>query len=308
MITSAQIASIMNRQFTAFGTSRPSLGEKYVSRYRTWLERGYSADMDWIVTSAADRQDVRRRFPWVKSVLVGLDNYYSPPLQASRRLRFSRYALGIDYHILVREKLKTALTQIRNIDPKVMGRVSVDTGPIMEKAYAEQAGLGWIGKNGVFIATNIGSYCFIGTILLSVELPAMSVAENRCGGCTECLERCPTGAIVAPGMIDARRCLSYLTVEKRGDFSENEVQKLSGWVYGCDVCQEVCPWNIKWQQRTSERRYIEKREAILDYIELGKKINMDKFETVFGNSAVERLKYERLKRNVKAALKNMPKL
>lgn len=306
MITSVQIESIMIRQFTAFGISKPSLDSKYISRYRNWLEKGYYADMSWMVRSAADRFDIRRKFPWVKAILVGLDNYYSQPIFAKSGLRFSRYALGIDYHRLVKKKLETVLAQIRNVDPDVRGRVYVDTGSFMEKAYAEQAGLGWIGKNGLFIAENIGSYCFIGIILLSVELPVTGGAVNRCGSCTACLESCPTGAIVAPGMLDARRCISYLTVEKRDGFSEQEAGWLNGWVYGCDVCQEGCPWNIRWQKATTDGGYTNNRTKIYQLIEFGNGINMDKFKAVFKNSAVKRLKFENWIRNIDTVFRNAP--
>ncbi|MGC9362985.1 MAG: tRNA epoxyqueuosine(34) reductase QueG [Fidelibacterota bacterium] len=306
MITGKQIESIMTRKFTAFGISKPSLDSKYISRYRSWLEKGYYADMSWMVKSAADRFDIRRKFPWVKAILVGLDNYYSPPFFTKSGLRFSGYALGIDYHVLVKEKLETALVQIRNVDPDVRGRVYVDTGSFMEKAYAEQAGLGWIAKNGLFIAENIGSYCFIGIILLSIELPVTGSAVNRCGSCRKCLESCPTGAIVAPGMIDARRCISYLTVEKRGVFSEQEAEWLNGWVYGCDVCQEVCPWNIRWQKVTSDERYTDNRTKICRLLEFGNGINMDKFKAVFKNSAVKRLKFENWIRNIDTVFRNAP--
>jgi len=258
--------------------------------------------MEWMKRTKEDRVDIRKRFQWVKSVLVVLDNYFSCPISAKNGLKFSIYSMGQDYHTIVEKKLRSVLSGIKDIDNRIKGKIYVDIGPLMEKAYAEQAGLGWIGKNGMFIGNEIGSYCFIGVLLLSEKIKTSEMAVNRCGSCALCIDRCPAEAIIEPGLIDSNRCISYLTIEKKGDFSDREAALLNKWVYGCDICQKVCPWNRKWAKTTHDSRYIDRKDAIRQYIDLGNNGNMDKFNTVFKNTSLERLKYERMRRNIWAAM------
>ncbi|MDO9548298.1 MAG: tRNA epoxyqueuosine(34) reductase QueG [Candidatus Marinimicrobia bacterium] len=303
MITSGKIKDIVTiSKLSVCGISEPSLDEKYILQIKRWLDCGYHAEMEWMKRTKDDRMDIRKRIPWVKSVLVVLDNYFSEPISAKNGIKFSRYAMGRDYHNIVKEKLTAVLVGIKDIDKRIKGEIYVDTGPVPEKAYAEQAGMGWIGKNGVFIGNGIGSYCFIGILFLSVNIKPSEMTAGRCGSCTLCIDRCPAGAIIEPGLIDSNKCISYLTIEKKGDFSDRDAAFLDKWVYGCDVCQEACPWNRKWSKTTFEPRYIDRKDQIQKYIELGNAGNIDKFTKVFKNTAIERLKFKRIQRNMNAAL------
>ena len=303
MITLNQIKDIIsNNKLSAGGISKPLLEKKYIQQFEKWLNRGYCADMEWLKRTKNDRIDIRNKFPWVKSVLVVLDNYFNDPILTQSEIKITRYAMGWDYHDVVEEKLRAVLAEIRKIDQNIEGKIFVDSGPVMEKAYAEQAGLGWIGKNGVFIGEGIGSYCFIGILLLSIDVQRSYKTANKCDSCTLCIKRCPNGAIIEPGMIDSCRCTAYLTIEKRGDFSDTEKIRLNKWAYGCDICQEVCPWNHKWSKLTLESRYHDRKNQIRSYIDLGSPRNMDKFNLVFKNTAIERLTCKRMQRNIDAAL------
>jgi len=303
MITREQIKGFLRiSKLSAGGISKPVLEEKYLRQFEKWLNRGYHADMEWLKRTKDDRIDIRKKFSWAKSVLVVLDNYFNHPFLSHSGIKIARYAMGQDYHDVVEKKLRIVLAEIRKIDKNTEGKIFVDSGPLIEKAYAEQAGLGWIGKNGVFIGEGIGSYSFIGILLLSIDVQPSDKTANRCDSCTLCVERCPNRAIVEPGLIDAGRCIAYLTIEKKGEFSNLERNYLNKWVYGCDACQEVCPWNHKWSKLTPDPRYYDRKEQIRSYIDLGNQGNMDKFNMVFKKTAIERLTYKRMQRNMNAAL------
>lgn len=303
MITPDHIKeSIYISKLSAGGISEPSLQEKYIRQFEKWLNWGHHADMEWLKRTKEDRIDIRNKFPWVKSVLVVLDNYFNDSLPTHNGIKITRYAMGQDYHDIVEKKLRTVFAEIKKVDNCIEGKIFVDSGPVMEKAYAEQAGLGWIGKNGVFIGEGIGSYCFIGILLLSIAVQPSDKTVNRCDSCTLCIERCPNQAIIDPGLIDAGRCTAYLTIEKRGIFSNSEKTYLNKWAYGCDFCQEVCPWNHKWSKITPDPCYYNRKEQIRTYIDLGNQGNMDKFNRVFKNTAIERLSFKRMQRNINAAL------
>ena len=303
MITPDQIKNIVStNKLSAGGISKPLLSVKYIQQFEKWLIKNYHADMEWMRRTKDDRIDIRNKFPWVKSVLVVLDNYFNDPISLKSGLKISRYAQGQDYHKVIEEKMDSVLSGIKDKDSTINGKIYVDTGPILEKAYAEQAGLGWIGKNGVFIGKGIGSYCFIGILLLSIDIQPADTTANRCGACTLCIDQCPAGAIVEPGLIDSNRCIAYLTIEKKDNFSDAERARLDKWVYGCDVCQEVCPWNRKWLKTTPDSRYLDRKDQIQNYIDSGNAGNIDKFTSVFKNTVIERLKFKRMQRNMNAAL------
>lgn len=305
MINREDIQDIVNQhRLSAWGISPPTLREKYRRMFDKWLKRGYQGEMNWISRNSESRKDIQNIFPWAKSVLVVLDNYYSPSLIAKNGIRVSRYVHGIDYHTIVREKLENVLNSMRNIDRKIEGRVYVDSGPVQEKAFAEQAGLGWIGKNGVLIGHGIGSFCFIGILILSIYIEPSKSVDNLCGDCKKCIDACPNAAIVEPGLIDCKRCISYLSVEKKTDLNPSECKMLGQWVYGCDICQEICPWNQKWQKPSRDERYSERKDLIKEYIELGNRAKMDKFEIVFGDTPAKRPGFEQMKRNMRAVLEN----
>lgn len=223
-----------------------------MERYRTWLEQGYAGEMAYLTRPDAleKRADPRRILPETKSILVVAASYpnSAPATLAPLHGRVSRYAWGEDYHRWLLRRLKALLQSMQPHCGDFKQRSYVDTGPILERAWAHAAGLGWFGKNGMLIHPQIGSYLFLGVALVAAELPrSKAPAHPSCGSCTRCIDACPTQAIVAPGVIDARRCLAYLSIEHRGSIPQALRGKLGESVFGCDICQEVCPWNQRAQ-------------------------------------------------------------
>ncbi len=214
-----------------------------------WLARGFAGEMHYLSRTADRRRDVRAILPDARSVIVTATNYntsrpYSTDVTDPAVARISRYAWGDDYHEVIGLRLDALLTWLREAAGEPFeARAYVDTGPVQERVYAQHAGLGWIGKNTCLISFKRGSWLFLSVIVCTLELEPDAPATDHCGTCTRCLEACPTGAIVEPWVLDARRCLSYLTIELRGPIPEEFRGPLGPHVYGCDICQDVCPWN-----------------------------------------------------------------
>jgi epoxyqueuosine reductase len=218
-------------------------------RLRAWLHSGFHGGLRYMEQTAADREDVRRFVPGAKSV-VALAIAYSP-LGPSGPI--ARYARGDDYHRVLQKKVRRLRAFLLRLDPEARVGPSVDTAPVLERAWAERAGITWIGKSTMAIATDLGTYSFLATLITTTELDPDPPHPDRCGSCTACLDACPTGAFAGPHRLDARRCITTWNVEHRGPFPP-EAPPLHGWVAGCDVCQEVCPWN-KFAGPTRERRF-----------------------------------------------------
>jgi len=217
--------------------------------FAEWVAKGYAGEMHYLVRSADKRADVRHVLPTARSVIVlgtlyNVDRPYSTEITDPRRALVSRYAWGDDYHEVIRRRLDALVAWMREASDETFdARAYVDTGPVQERAYAQQAGLGWIGKNTCLINPDLGSWLFLSEVICSLALEPDERGFDRCGTCTLCLEACPTGAFVEPGVMDARRCLSYLTIELKGDVPGEWHHAIGAHVYGCDICQEVCPWN-----------------------------------------------------------------
>src|SRR5437660_4951132 len=217
--------------------------------FREWLDRGYAGEMEYLHRSADRRADVRRIVSSAKSVIVtatvyNVDRPYSTECADPLRAQIARYAWGDDYHDVIANRLDRLLAWMReSAGEPFEARRYVDTGPVQERVYDQHAGIGWIGKNTCLISPALGSWLFLGEILTSLPLAPDPPALDHCGTCTLCLEACPTQALVAPGTLDAARCISYLTIEHRGEIPGHLRANLASHVYGCDVCQEVCPWN-----------------------------------------------------------------
>ena len=273
-----------------------------------WLERGYAASMGWMARSAGRRSDVRQVVPGAQSVVVtgtlyNVDRPYSDG-RAADVARISRYAWGDDYHDVVKARLDALLTWMRGASADDFdARAYVDTGPVQERVYAQYAGLGWIGKNTCLINPELGSWLFLGEIITTLPLEPDTQGLEQCGSCTRCLDACPTGALVEAGVLDSTRCLSYLTIEHRGPLPPEHQSAIGTHVYGCDVCQEVCPYNQPapvsadpaWQPRGG-----------LDgpsLLELWRRSD-EQWRTVLKGSPMKRAKIEGLRRNVEAALRN----
>jgi epoxyqueuosine reductase len=275
-----------------------SLGEDG-PRFFDWLRRGRHGEMAWLEREPEKRTDPRLIFPDAKTVISAAVNYYTPAQHKSDG-KISRYAWGDDYHDVVKQKLRTLLDWIVIADPNASGKVCVDTAPVMEKAWAQRASIGWIGKHSNVITKEFGSWIFLGEILLNIELEYDEPMADHCGSCTACIDNCPTDAIVEPYVVDSTKCISYATIELRSDeLPENISANLNGWLYGCDICQDVCPWN-RFEKPTEETRF----EPRLDETSLDpnvvESLVPETFAERFRKSAMKRTKLAGLKRNAKA--------
>ncbi|PWD99208.1 tRNA epoxyqueuosine(34) reductase QueG [Marinilabilia rubra] len=212
-----------------------------------WLEKGYHAGMDYMERNFEKRTNPAKLVEGAKSVVVCLQNYApSRKEKPSGDYKISKYAYGRDYHKVVKNRLKKLFTFIQSeVDPQADGRFFVDSAPVSERALAASAGLGWRGKNTNLIHPRLGSFIFIGEIILNIDLPSGSPIKEACGGCTRCIEACPTDALRSPYELDSNRCISYLTIENKGSISAEFAGKMEDWIFGCDICQDVCPWNWK---------------------------------------------------------------
>src|SRR5438874_7125524 len=231
--------------FTATGVARLDRNA-HADELDRWLADGHAGTMTYLHRQAEKRKDPRRIMPGARSAVVTLTNYFHGSTDPARGL-VAQYAWSSDYHDVLGERLEQLAAAVRLLAPGSRTRCYVDAGPVPERELAQLAGLGWIGKNMMLIHPELGSFTFIGVILTDAGLaPDLPFDAERCGTCRRCLDACPTEAFVAPGVMDARRCISYLTVEHRGEFTDAEREMLGDWVFGCDVCQDVCPWNVKF--------------------------------------------------------------
>jgi epoxyqueuosine reductase len=265
-----------------------------------WLAAGYHGEMAWMAREPKKRSDPRMVYPEAKTVLVAAVNYFTPHRHKADRGtgKISRYAWGDDYHDILKAKLRTLLARIQAEEPAAQGKICVDTAPVMEKAWAVRAGIGWLGKHTNVITKELGSWVFIGEILLNIDVERDTAPiDDHCGSCTACLDACPTNAIVEPYVVDSARCISYATIEHRGDTLPADINgSLDGWIYGCDICQDVCPWN-RFEQPTEEKRFEPRNnETSLDLASLSGMTHEEYVER-FRGSAMKRAKLSGLTRN-----------
>jgi epoxyqueuosine reductase len=272
-----------------------------------WLEHGYAGDMDYIARGAEKRHDTRLPVPGATSaIVVGLDYGGAEPAGP-----VARYARGDDYHEIMIAKLRELQRWIgREVGGPIRGKAYVDTGPILERELARKAGLGWFGKNTMLINPRRGSFFFLGVLLVELELePDAPFEADRCGSCTRCLDACPTGAFSAPRVLDATKCISYLTIETKGEIPEGLRAGVGERIYGCDVCQEVCPYNIKFAQELKEQAFAPRAVvAGKDARALAREIlamSQEEFTAAFRRSPMKRAKLRGLKRNAAVVLGNI---
>lgn len=269
-----------------------------------WLGKGYHGSMTWMERDPEKRSDPRLLLPSVRSIIVFARNYYTPHehRQDAEHAKISRYAWGRDYHRVLPKKLRKLHRFILEHAPEAENRWYVDTGPIMEKAWGVRAGIGWMGKHTNVITRSHGSWVFLGTMLTSLELDYDTPVADYCGSCTRCIDACPTDAIIAPYRLDATRCISYVTIEElpKEELAPEFAAKFDGWVFGCDICQEVCPWN-KFRQPTDEQDF-EPRPGRLE-LTFDEILAMSdaEFDERFRGSPVMRAKAEGLRRNARGA-------
>ena len=277
---------------------------------RRWLSQNYHGEMQWMEREPDKRADPQLLFPPVKSIIVVALNYFTPPEHEENPAtgKVSRYAWGDDYHDVLKEKLRELLSFIKSENAAAEGKICVDTAPIMDKAWAARAGLGWIGKHSNLITKEYGSWVFIGEILLDLELEYDSeTVPDHCGTCTACLDACPTQAIVAPYTVDSRKCLSYTTIELRApEFPEEIAKDLNGWLYGCDICQDVCPWN-RFEKPTEEVRFAPRTGSVNADLDEILQLSPEKYAEKFRRSAMKRTKLGGLQRNARALKKSRQK-
>lgn len=286
--------------FDKVGIARAERLEKEGAHLFQWLDAGYHGEMAWMERWRDQRVDPGELLPNAKSVVAVALNYFTPHRHDDRPGKISRYAWGDDYHDVVKEKLYQLLERIEHAAPDANGKVCIDTAPIMDKAWAVRAGLGWIGKSTNLITTDLGSWVFLGELILDIELEYndRSVADH-CGTCTACIDACPTDAITEPYVVDARKCISYATIELRDETLTVEFDgMLDGWIYGCDVCQDVCPWN-RFEKPTPEERFEPRHgETSLDIDDV-LELTPETFAARFRRSAMKRTKLAGLTRNAK---------
>ena len=289
--------------FQKVGIAKAESTPKEKADLESWLKQGRHATMEWIVKRKNERGDIHTYFPEAKSIIsVGI-NYYVGKDQSHILFdgKISNYAWGDDYHDVVKKRLFQLLGWIKESQPKIKGIVCVDTSPVMDKVWAQRAGLGWLGKHTNLITRDHGSWLFLGELILDIDLEFDSpFDDDLCGNCTACIDACPTQAL-NEYQIDAGKCISYLTIEHRGDLPADQ-NNLHGWVYGCDICQDVCPWNEKFSE-TSDISEFKPRPEILNWTnEDWQNLDEDGFRKLFRGSAVKRTKYVGLKRNIENIL------
>jgi epoxyqueuosine reductase len=270
-----------------------------------WLARGFHAEMRWMEREPEKRADPQLLLENAKSVISIALNYFTPHKHddSPENGKVSRYAWGDDYHDVLKEKLRRLETYITEISPTINMKICVDTAPIMDKAWAQRAGLGWIGKHSNLITREYGSWVFLGEILLDIELEYDAPeTQDFCGSCTACLDACPTNAIVEPRVIDSNRCISYQTIELRDERLSDEIaENLNGWLYGCDVCQDVCPWN-RFEKPTEEKRFEPRIGNVSPDLNEIANLAHEKYVERFRRSAMKRAKLAGLQRNARALL------
>ena len=291
--------------FSAIGIVRAEVLNEEGPRLHEWLTRGYQASMRWLERDAEKRVDVTKVLPNVKSVICVALNYYTPSHHANSPAigKISRYAWGDDYHLVVTKRLEKLYEFITSEIPGVTGKMYVDTGPVMEKVWAARAGIGWVGKHTNLITKKFGSWVFLGEILIDAELEYDTPMLDSCGTCRACLDACPTQAIVQPYVLDANKCISYLTIEHRSELPKEIASNFQNWIYGCDICQDVCPWN-RFQKETEEPAFHPREENLAPPLKELAGISQEEFSRRFKGSPIKRTKHSGLTRNAKTVLES----
>ena len=285
--------------FLSCGISKADFLEDEAPRLEQWLSQGHNGSMYYMERNFDKRLDPRILVPGAKSIVSLLLNYHTDQKQIDPEApKISSYAYGLDYHSVIKKKLKKMMKIIHREIGEVNGRVFVDSAPVMEKAWAAKSGLGWVGKNTNLISKKIGSFFFIAELILDLELEYDLPVADHCGSCTACIDACPTEALIKPYQIDGSKCISYLTIELKESIPSEFKGKMDNWAFGCDVCQTVCPWN-RFSTPNDESAF----KPQSDLLSLSKKeweeMTESVFNTVFKNSAVKRTKFNGLKRNIK---------
>ncbi|RTY83054.1 tRNA epoxyqueuosine(34) reductase QueG [Flavobacterium sp. ZB4P23] len=283
--------------FLSCGIAKAGFLEQEAPRLENWLENNRNGQMYYMENHFDKRLNPTLLVEDAKSVVSLLLNYYPEDLQNTDSYKISKYAYGQDYHFVIKEKLKEFLFSIQSTIGDVSGRAFVDSAPVLDKAWAAKSGLGWIGKNSNLLTQKVGSFYFIAELIIDLDLDYDNPTTDHCGTCTACIDACPTAAIVAPYVVDGSKCISYFTIELKENIPQEMKGKFDEWAFGCDVCQDVCPWN-KFSKAHNEPLFNPNPELLSlskkDWIE----ITEETFKAVFKNSPIKRAKFQGLKRNI----------
>lgn len=283
--------------FSFCGISKAEFLESEASKLELWLKNSFHGEMQYMENYFDKRLDPRLLVTGAKTVVSLLFNYYPSKFQSDKTYKIGKYALGDDYHMVVKEKGVQLLEAIRNEIGAVEGRVFVDSAPVMERAWAEKSGLGWIGKNGLLITKQQGSFFFLAELIIDLECAPDQKIRDYCGTCTKCVDACPTEAILPNKTLNASKCISYLTIELKNEIPNDFAGKMNDWIFGCDICQDVCPWN-RFSAPNSEEKFAGSNELLkMDKIDWAQ-LNELTFNKIFSKSAVKRTKFKGLLRNI----------
>ena len=303
MLKSRNTAFIKKRAtelgFQYCGISKAEFLEEEAPRLEAWLKRNMHGTMSWMENHFDKRLDPRLLVDGAKSVISLLLNYTPEDTSLSEgEYKISRYAYGKDYHHVIKDKLKELLHDIQEEIGEVNGRVFVDSAPVMDKAWAKKSGTGWVGKNSNLITKEAGSYFFIAELIIDLELEADGPIKDYCGTCTKCIDACPTDAISTPYVVDGSKCISYLTIELKDKIPAEFKNQMQGWAFGCDICQEVCPWN-SFARATEEAAFQPSASLKNTLPQKWEELTEEIFRELFRESAISRTKWAGLQRNIK---------
>ncbi len=279
--------------FLAIGFAKAEKLNEEEFRLKDWLSKGYHAEMQYMENHFEKRLDPTLLVDGSKTVISLAYNYFPQKIQNTNAPQVAKYAYGEDYHKVVKDQAFVLFEFIKSHIPNLEGRVFVDSAPVMERQWAEKSGLGWIGKHSLLIRKGIGSFFFLAEIICSLEVEPDAPTTDHCGSCTACIDACPTNAIIDNKIIDSNACISYLTIEKRTELSVDEKANLNNWAFGCDICQDVCPWN-RFASPTTEPRFNSSEWTSWNHEEW-KQITPDNFKETFGKSPLTRAGFEKIK-------------
>ncbi len=283
--------------FLSCGISQAGFLEQEAPRLENWLNNNRHGKMQYMENHFDKRLDPTLLVEGAKSVISLLLNYFPQETQNITSYKISKYAYGEDYHFVIKDKLKELLHFIQEEIGDVSGRVFVDSAPVLDKAWAAKSGLGWVGKNSNLITQKTGSFYFIAELIVDLELEYDSPTTDHCGTCTACIDACPTQAIIAPYVVDGGKCISYFTIELKDALPQEMKGTFQDWMFGCDVCQDVCPWN-RFSKPHQEPLFQPKHDLLTFNKQDWEELTEDVFKTIFKNSAIKRTKFEGLKRNI----------
>ncbi|EAP87341.1 tRNA epoxyqueuosine(34) reductase QueG [Croceibacter atlanticus] len=302
MNTKAQYSAFIKNEakrlgFMSCGISKAEFLEAEAPRLEEWLSKNRHGEMQYMENYFDKRLDPTKLVEGSKSVVSLLLNYYPSETQTKESYKISKYAYGTDYHFVIKDKLKTLLHSIQEEIGDVHGRAFVDSAPVLDKAWAAKSGLGWIGKHSNLLSKQAGSFYFIAELIIDLELDYDTPVTDHCGTCTACIDACPTQAIIEPYKVDGSKCISYLTIELKNEIPNGFSNQMDDWMFGCDVCQDVCPWN-RFSKPHNEPLFNPHPELLTKSKSEWQELTKEVFAEIFKKSAVKRTKFTGLKRNI----------